>query len=330
MKVRSRRQFATVALSMASVALAGWPTQVRAASLPKIGILFAGMAARSSALRAFYDRLGELGDVPDRTVQILLRAANGDYARLPQLARELVAWRAEVIVGASTPAVIAAMQATHTTPIVMVAVGDPAGDKIVANFAHPEANVTGPTLLNTALTWKEMEALHELLPHAQHAAVLWNPANPHNERLLFELQAAASSLGIQVHPIAARSPEELTAALRTVSAMRPDALVVLPDPLSKSLRHQIIDHANNTGLPSFFTDVEDVASGALLAYGVNMHHHYQRAADYVHRILNGARPGDLPVQQPTQYELSINAATARRLGIRIPVLLRVRADRIYE
>jgi putative tryptophan/tyrosine transport system substrate-binding protein len=317
-------------LSMGGLGLAAVPLRARAGSVPKIGILFAGVARRSPTLPGFYERLRELGRVPDQSTQIVLASADGDYARLAPLARELVASRPDVMLCASTPAVIAGMQATRTIPIVMVAVGDPIQQQFATSFAHPDRNVTGPTLLNTALVWKELEALKDLLPKAVTVAAVSNPANPQNGRVLREFEAAASALALQVLPVLAATPEELEAGLKSITRSRPDALMVLPDPFLKAARDRIIEFANRSALPSFFTDAKDVAAGGLLAYGVDVRQEYRRAAEYVDRILRGAKPADLPIQQPSHYELTINAATARRLRLTIPVLLQVRADRIFE
>lgn len=326
----SRRAVRALVAALLLVCVLASATERVQQRLPLIGILFAGVTARSPQLLGLYDRLRELGYVDGQTARLAIRSADGDFARLPQLARELVALQPDVIVCSTTPSVAAARQLTRTTPLVMVAVGDPIGQHFARSLSHPGGNITGPTLLNTELSRKRVEVLKDLLPNAARVAALWNPMNAQSEGAVHELEAASVAMGLQLRPVTARTPEELATAFKQIAQLHPDALMVLPDSLTYSFRRQVIGFANNAGLPSFFTYREEVADGGLLAYGVNLRSEYWRAANYVDRILRGANPADLPIQQPTEYELVINMRTAKRLGLTIPPSLRVRADHIFE
>ena len=298
--------------------------------MPKIAVLFAGVPAVSPQIQGLYDGLRELGYSEGKNITIDFRAAEGRFERLPELAAALVALQPDVIVAATTPSVVATKKQTQTVPIVMVAVGDPVGFKFVASLSQPGGNITGPTLLNTELSAKRVELLKEALPKVSRVAALWNSMNPQSRSALQELHAATTALGVQLDSVAITSPEELSLGLVNIAAMNIDALMVVPDALTYSYRKSIVEFSLKHRIPAFFTYREEVADGGFLGYGVNLREEYQRAAIYVHKILKGAKPADLPVEQPTRFELVVNLKTAQALGLTIPLSLLIQATEVIR
>jgi putative tryptophan/tyrosine transport system substrate-binding protein len=247
------------------------------------------------------------------------------------LAEELVRLNVDLIVGIGTLAPLAAKRATSTIPIVMGAAGDPVGSGLVASLARPGGNVTGMSLMAPDLGGKRLELLKELLPRLARVAVLWNAANPYTANLFKETQTAGRTLAIEVQSLEVRNPEDLDGAFAAIRQQHPDALVSVEDPYTGSYRKRITDFAIAARLPSLYGLREDVdAGGGLVSYGANLAELYRRAAGYVDKILKGAKPADLPVQQPTTFELVINLKTARLLGLEIPPTLLARADEVIE
>jgi putative tryptophan/tyrosine transport system substrate-binding protein len=296
----------------------------------RVGYLASGSPPRSAFQEAFVQALNELGYVEGQNLTLDFRYAEGQDDRLPGLASDLAALPADVIVGASTPAVIAAKQTTTTIPIVMAAVADPVGSGLVASVSRPGGNVTGPTLLAADLAAKRVEILREAVPGASRVAVLWNPSNPSKIRDWDETQTAAQHFGIDVVSLEVRSRDDARSALDALTDSAVDALVVVGDPLTVALRADIAEAAARSQVPSMYETPDFVEAGGLIAYGPNRFDVYRRAAMYVDKILKGARPENLPVEHPTRFELVINAPAADALGLSLPEGMLLSADRIIR
>ena len=266
-----------------------------------------------------------------KNFQLEVRWAEGNIERLPMLAAELVQLKVDVIVAASSPAVVAAQQATRTIPIVMPLSSDPVGDGLVASLAHPGGNITGLSVMSIELGEKRIQLLKEMFPKISRVMdVLWNP-NYVGMRARFEqARAAAPAVGLTVRSVEVRDTRELNAALDAIIREHPQALLILVDPLTLSQRSRIVDFAAEQRLPAIYESSDFVDVGGLVSYGTNGRDQFRRAASYVDRILKGAKPGDLPIEQPTTFELVINLKAAKALGISIPQSVLIRADRVIE
>jgi len=322
-----RRQFITLLGGAAA-----WPLAARAQQAGKIrAIGLLSPASRSpSVVPALFDALAELGWIEGKNLVVERRYAENRLERLPELAAELVRLNVEVIVANGTLGPLAAKRATSTIPIVMTAAGDPLGSGLVASLARPGGNVTGISLMAPDLGGKRLELLKELLPRLARVAVLWNAANPYAAIVFKETQAAGRTLGIEVQSLEVRGPDDFDGAFDTARKQRPDALITVEDPLTFSHQKRIADFATGQQLPSLYGFREFVVAGGLMSYGANVADLFRRAASYVDKILKGAKPADLPVQQPTTFELVINVKTARALGLEIPPTLLARADEVIE
>ena len=282
-------------------------------------------------LEAFRDGLRELGYVEGKNLQLEVRWGEGNLERLPVLAAELVQLKVDVIVAASSPAVVAARQATRTIPIVMPLGSDPVGDGLVASLAHPGGNITGLSVMSSELGEKRIQLLKEIFPKVSHAMdVLWNPDYVGMRARFEQARAAAPVVGLTVRSVEVRDTRELDAALNAIIREHPEALLILVDPLTLSQRSRIVDFAAEQRLPAIYESSDFVDVGGLISYGTNGRDQFRRAASYVDRILRGAKPGDLPIEQPTTFELVINMRTAKALGITIPQSVLIRADRVIE
>ena len=281
-------------------------------------------------LAAFRNGLGELGYVEGQTIAIESRWAAGKYERLPGLAAELVRLKMEVIVTAAVPAIRAAKEATSTIPIIMAVVVDPVATGLVASLARPGGNITGLSLMTPELVGKQLEMLKEVVPKASRVAVLWNPANPGNAPQLRAAEVAARTLGVRLQPLEARGPREIDSAFAAMSKEGASAVVVLVDVVFIDQRTRIADLAATRRLPSVYGLPEYVEAGGLMAYGPSYIANYRRAAVYVDKILKGAKPGDLPIEQPTKFEFVINLKAAKALGLTIPPSLLQRADEVIQ
>ena len=279
---------------------------------------------------AFRQGLGELGWVEGKNVVIERRHSAGRSQRFPALAAELVRLQVDLIVASAAPATLAAKRATTKIPIVGVGLSDPVGQGLVASLVRPGGNVTGLASLFPELAAKRLELLQETLPGVSRVAVLWNPANPGGVRQIEETKLVAHSLGVKLQSVPVRGPEDLQAAFAAMTRTRPEALEVLADPLTFSYRTQIVDLAAKSRLPTIHPFRESVEVGGLMAYGVDLPDMYRRAATYVDKILKGAKPGDLPIEQPTKFELILNLKTAKALGLTIPPSLLQRADQVID
>ena len=280
-------------------------------------------------MAAFRDRLRELGyDLSQYMIDS--RYAEGYDERLPELAADLVRGKPDVIFAVGPPPASAAARATNTIPMIFVGVGDPVGTGLVPSLARPPGNVTGITLLAVELAAKRLQILKEAVPEATRIAILWNPGNAVNGRELKEAQASAAALAVTLLPVELRSPDEFDEAFAATGRNRPDALFVLSSPVTFLNRPRITGFATKRRLPTICALREYALAGCLMSYGPSYADHFRRAATYVDRILKGAKPSDLPVEQPTTFELVINARTAKTLGLTIPPSVLARADQIIE
>ena len=281
-------------------------------------------------LEAFRQGLRELGYVEGQNIAIESRWAEGKYDRLPDLAADLVRLKVDVIVAAAAPAIQAAKQATRTIPIVMAIVIDPVATGFVTSLARPGGNVTGLSNMAPELVGKQMELLKEVVPKVSRVALLWNPANPGNPPLLREAEVAAGALGVRLQPLEARGPGEIDSAFAAMTRQRAGAVIVLVDSMLADHRTRIADLAAKSRLPAMYGITEHAEAGGLMAYGANLANMFRRAATYVDKILKGAKPADLPVEQPTRFELVINLKTAKALGLTIPPSVLIRADKVIQ
>jgi putative tryptophan/tyrosine transport system substrate-binding protein len=279
---------------------------------------------------AFRRGLRELGYVAGENTRIEDRYGQGKLERLPSLARELVDLNVEVIVAGGTQAISAAKQSTSSIPIIMAVTADPVRSGFVTSLARPGGNITGLTSLSSDLSGKRLALLKEIVPGLSRVSVLWNSGNPDNTSQLREAESAAHVLGVQLQPISVTGSSELEKAFVTITNRRTDALYALGDSLFATNRQRIVDFAVKSRLPSMFSTRQGVEAGALVAYGPDFPDLFRRAAIYVDKILKGAKPADLPVEQPTKFELVINLKTAKALGLTIPPALLLRADQVIE
>jgi putative tryptophan/tyrosine transport system substrate-binding protein len=312
-------------------AAASWPLAVRAqqtGKLPTIGFLGADAAAFSPWTAAFVAHLRELGWIEGRTIAIEYRWSQGRTERYAEIAAEFVRLKVDVIVtvGSAVPLV---RQATTVIPIVFAVGIDPVGSGLVASLAQPGGNVTGLSIQANELAGKRLELARELVPRLHRLAIMFNVGNAQPVLEMGETQAAARMLGLEVVPLVIQRAEDIAGALQTLKA-RADALYVAVDQLMVANRTSILTSALGARLPTIFSTRDFVTAGALMSYGPSYTERFRHAADYVDKILRGAKPGDLPVDQPTKFELVINLKTAKALGLTIPQSLRVRADEIIE
>ena len=323
---------------VALLALALGPaTAPRAAEAQPAGKVFrVGFLGNSTAtleanlVGPFRAGLRDLGYVEGQNVRIEYRWAEGKYERFPALIAELAALKIDVLVTAGTPAALAVKKAATTFPLVMVAVGDPVATGLVADLGRPGGNMTGLSSIAPDLEGKRLELLREVTPRLSQVAVLWNPANSFHVGSLKETRAAAQVLGIKVLALAVRTAEQFADAFAAIERERPAGLVVLADRLFLHHRARIADFTLHHRLPGVYTHREMVDAGGLMSFGPNYADLHRRAATYVDRILKGARPADLPVEQPSTFELIVNLKTARALGLTIPPAVLVRAAQVIE
>jgi putative ABC transport system substrate-binding protein len=323
-----RREFITLVGGAAA-----WPLAARAqqpGKLPTIGFLGTSTPLTMSQwVAAFVQRLRELGWIEGRTVAIEYRWAEGRTERFAEIAAEFARLKVDVIVTYATPPTIAAKQATATIPIVSAVMGDPIGAGLVASLARPGGNVTGLSVLAPDTTGKRLELLREIVPGLGRLALLANVSNPVIPLEVGELQTAARTLGLDVIVLEIRHPEEIAPAFETLKG-RAQALYVAGDPLVAINRVRINTLALVARLPAIYSERHYVEVGGLVSYGVNWPDLFRRTADYVDKILRGAKPADIPVEQPTKFDLIINLTTAKALGLSIPESFLLRADEIIE
>jgi putative ABC transport system substrate-binding protein len=317
-------------IALFATSAAAWPLGARAQEgekVYKIGILSAGSPVPGPTMVA---DLGELGYVEGKNLTFERRYAEDRLDRLPGLAAELVSLKVDVIMAAGTLAPLAAKRATSTIPIVMMAAGDPVGSGLVAGLARPGGNVTGTSLMAPDLGGKRLELLKELLPRVFRVAVLWNDANPYSALVFKATVSAARTLEVELQSLGIREPADIVGALEAAVAQQPDAMIAVEDPLTIDLRKKIAEFAIGHRLPPVSGLRVFADSGTLMTYGANLADIVRRSVVYVDKILKGAKPSDLPVEQPTKFELVINLKTAKSLGLTIPSLLLARADEVIE
>jgi putative tryptophan/tyrosine transport system substrate-binding protein len=274
-------------------------------------------------------RLRELGWIEGRTVAIEYRWAEGRSERFAETAAEFIRLKVDVIVTAGTAPVIAAKQATSVIPIVFATAGDPVGNKLVASLAQPGGNVTGLSNQSTDLASKRIELLREVVPSLGRLAIMINVGNPANVLEMGEVQAAGRTLGLEVTTVEIRRAEDIPPAFKALTG-RTEALYVVIDPLLNTNRIRINTLALGARLPTMHGIRDYVEAGGLMSYGPNLPDQFRRAADYVDKILRGTKPGDIPIEQPTKYDLVVNLITAQSLGLTIPPMLLARADEVIE
>ena len=298
----------------------------------QVGWLQGGSASDypSQTLDAFRHGLREFGWVEGRNIVLVYRFAESKVDRLPELAAELVRMKVDVIL-ATTPGVVAAAKnASKTIPIVMVYGPDPVATGLVATLARPGGNITGLTSLSADLSVKQLELLKEMVPGLSRVGVLWNPTNPWHAAGVKRVEIASQALGLRLQVVGVRGPDEFDAAFAAMARERAGAILGLPDPMTFAHRARLADLAAKHRLPTMNGVTAYTEAGGLASYWPDGAEMFRRAAGYVHKILSGARPGDLPIEQPTKFELVINLKTAKRLGLRIPPPVLARADRVLE
>ncbi|MEA2942338.1 MAG: hypothetical protein QOD09_2867 [Bradyrhizobium sp.] len=310
-----------------------WPLAAHAqqsARLPIIGFLGSGTPATYSQwVVAFVQRLRELDRVEGLNIAMEYRWAEGRSERYPEIAAEFVRIKVDVIVTVATLATLAVKQATSVVPIVFVAVSDPVGTGLVASLARPGGNVTGLANQQADLAGKRLQLLHEAVPGLRQLAILGNIGNPAAALEMGDVQAVARTLGIEVTTVEIRQAEDIAQGLESLRG-RADAIYVASDPLLNSNRVRINSLALDVRLPTFHGFREHVEAGGLMSYGPNFPDLFRRAAEYADKILRGSKPADMPVEQPTKFDLVINLNTAKALGITVPALLLARADEVIE
>jgi len=313
-------------------AAAAWPVAARGqqrAKLPTIGFLGSGTAAAQSQwTAAFVQRLRELGWSEGRNVAIEYRWGEGRSERFAEIAAEFVLLKVDVILTHNTPPILAAKQATSVIPIVFATAGDPVGTGVVASLARPGGNVTGLSAGSTDVVGKRLELLREVMPGLRRLAILASDS-PHLVQEIGEVQRAARTLALEVATFEIRRIEDIAPAFETLKGGA-DALYVISDPVTGSNRVRINTLALGARLPTMHSVREPVEAGGLMSYGANWSDMFRRAADYVDKVLRGAKPADIPVEQPTKFDLIINLTTAKVLGLEIPPTLLARADEVIE
>jgi putative ABC transport system substrate-binding protein len=322
-----RRTF--MAMLTGGIVAAPLAAEAQPARVPRIGVLSPGSPGPSPLLDAFRQGLHELGYVEGQNILIEFRFADATPEGLPALAAELVRLKVDAILTVNTPPTQAAQNATKTIPIVFTWVGDSVGH-LVASLARPGGNTTGLTTIAAELGGKRLGVLKEALPGLSRVAVLWNSANPGTRRLVREMEGASPQLGIQLHSLGVQGPNDFQNAFKVAARERANALFVFEEVVLLPHRTRILDLAAQYRLPVASNYRELAEAGGLLSYGPSLPDLFRRAASYVDKILKGAKPADLPVEQPTKFELVINLKTAKALGLTIPPSLLARADQIIQ
>jgi putative tryptophan/tyrosine transport system substrate-binding protein len=301
-----------------------------AGKIPRIGFLFYGAPGPSAEIDAFRQGLRELGYIEKQNIAVEYRFASGQVERLPELAAELVRLKPDVIVTPATPPSLSAKQATRTIPIVFAGIADPVGAGLIVDFARPGGNITGVASISAELGGKRLELLKGVAPKAARVAVLYNPGDRANVLVLKQLQESAPALGLTLQPLAVRGPGEFNGAFVAMTREHVPALFVAAGVLTFEHRKTLVDLAVKSRIPTMWGHRQFVDAGGLMSYAVNYYDQVRRAATYVDKILKGAKPGDLPVEQPTKFELVINIKAAKDIGLTIPQSLLGRADQVIE
>ena len=326
-----RRAFMATALGLCAVSLVASAQQT--GKVARIGLLLpntAEVAARSPRVAAFIKGLRDLGWIEGQNLVIEWRYAEGQLERLAELAADLARLRVDVIVTAAAPSALAAQGATRSIPIVMLDPGDPIGLGLVASLARPGGNITGVSSIAPELAAKRLALLKEAVPAMVRVAVLANVAIPPAEIAMRELEATAKVVGVQIHSVLIKGVKGIEQALGEITRQNSDGILVFPDPLTFSNAAQITGFALKGRIPVLYGAMEFVQAGGLMSYGPSYPEMFRRGSNYVDRILKGAKPGDLPIEQPTRFEFGLNLKTAKALGLTIPQSVLLRADRVIE
>ena len=320
--------YALSALILATVHLSGAQQPVR---VPRIGYLeFSPISAHTARIEAFRQGLRELGYEEGKNIGIDWRFGEGKYDRLPALAAELASLKVAVIVSAGTSATISAKAATSTIPIVMVQDNDPVSSGVVASLARPGGNITGLTNFAPELSSKRLEILREVVPKLSHVAVLGSSTGPSMALVMRELELAAKVLGVKVEYLDILEPKDVETAFGAAAKGRAEGVTTVAGAMVVAQRAQIVELAAKNGLPGIYHNSQFAEAGGLMFYGVNVLDLDRRAATYVDKILKGAKPADLPVEQPTKFDLIINLRTAKQIGLTIPPNVLARADKVIK
>jgi putative ABC transport system substrate-binding protein len=323
-----RRQTIKLIAGTAAVAAAstsGPADLIAAAKVPRVGIIDDG-----PDWDAFRQELHELNHNDGQNIAFEYRRADGMPDRLATAARELAQLPVDIIVVYGTPAAQAAQQATKSVPIVVIAVGDLSAAGLVANFAHPGGNITGNTILGPDIVTKRLQVLRDAIPAASRLALLWNPNNVSSAALLDELWRTTPYFGMSLTPVEARTAGDFPKAFAAMLTDRPDAVLTTNDSLHQMHIGEVIDFLLKNRIPGMFQLRRNVVDGGLMSYGTSLPDLFRRGARYVDKILHGANPGDLPIEQPVSFGLVINLKTARAIGVKIPDTLLARADEVIE
>ena len=291
---------------------------------------YGSVEIEQSSLTAFRQKLRELGYLEGQNIVIEQRYAIGRSEKLPELLAELVALKVDLLVVAGDPAVHAAKKATNIIPIVMVASPDPVGTGLIASLAHPGGDVIGLSDFHAGVITKRLELLKDVVPSASRVAVLLNPVNPSNPLQLKDIQAVAPAFRVTLLPLEIKGPDDMDHTFTTIEKERPGALLVIGDRLFATHQKRIFEFVIKSRLPAIYSQSVYVDGGGLMSYGTGFADQYRRAATYVDKILKGAKPADLPVEQPTKFEFAINLKTAKQIGLTIPRGVLARADRVIK
>jgi putative tryptophan/tyrosine transport system substrate-binding protein len=325
----TRRAF----VSLLGGAAAAWPLTARAQQgIPKhrIGVLLVGLSPTSNATQHFRRGLRDAGYFEGRDVAIEWRSAAGDYSRVPGLAADLVRSGVDVIVQDSTYGTVETMRLTSTIPIVMALVVDPVGSRLVETLSRPGGNVTGLSMMTSDLNSKRLQLLQETSSQLRRITVLWNPDHPFHSKVAEDLKQIAPTLSIELSLAGVRRPEDLDTAFSDINAVKAEALYVVEDPIFFAHHRRILELASRARLPTIHELRRWPEEGALMSYGPDLHDLFRRSAFYVGKILKGAKPADIPVEQPTKFEFVVNLRTAKALGLDLPNSLVALADEVIE
>jgi len=304
-----------------------WPSAVVAQNkMPRIGILALGNPDPQIFMKPFREALRELGYIEGQNIQLDLRSAGGDANKLAPLASELVATKPDMILGLQTPGATAAKHATKDIPIILAGVGDPVGTGLIASLARPGGNITGVSSATSEMGVKNLDLIREVFPSARRVAVLANAPDPFSKPLVEHIQAAAKTLNVEINPMMVPSADQLDAHFEDIAKWKADAVIVQPSLPHRRVAELAIKHR----LPAFAPSAAFPAAGGLMSYSNNIDVGYRQCAIFVDKILKGAKPADIPVEQPTKFDLAINLTTAKALGLTVPPSLLARADEVIE
>ena len=330
MKTRRRNVLALVAGALI-VPLRSFAQQP--AKVSRVGFLHPAsqQGVNVTRLEAFRDALRELGYIEGKNIQLEIRWADGNLERLPSLAADLVQQKVDVIVAANTASVLAAREATRTIPIVVPQSNDPVGDGLAASLARPGGNITGLSMMAPELGEKRLQLLREIFPQASRVvAIVWNPGQIGMRARFEQAKVAAPKVGLTARSVEVRDTSDLDRAFESIVLERPDALFLLADPFTVRQRERIVKFAAEQRLPAIYESSDFVEVGGLMSYGPNVSHLYRRSATYVDKILRGAKAAELPIEQPTKFDLVLNMKAAKALGISFPESVRLRADEVIQ